>query len=145
MAEAKAKRDLCRRYCAAFRRELSPVPRLRRRAVRDMRASLEDYLDCTPDAAWSDLERDFGRPRQAAENILNNLDATQLRLEARHLRWRRVFLLAVLGAALAYVLLGCGRLIISRVMQPGYVVIGPAVVDEDPMPTNTPIEPRSFV
>lgn len=137
--------SLCRRYCAALRRELSPAPHLRRRAISDMQNSLEEFLDMNPNASWQDLEKEFGTPHQAAENILNSLDSNQIRRESRYFSWRRILLITVFVAALAYVLLGCGRIVVSRIMHPSYVVVGSAVVDEGPMPTNTPIEERGLI
>lgn len=137
--------SLCRRYCRNLKRELSPAPQLRRRAVRDMQNSLEEFVDHNPHVSWADLEKEFGTPREAAENILNSLDSQQIRQEARLFRWRRIFLVSVFIIAAAYVLLGCGRLVISRVMHPSYVVVESAVVDEGPMPTNTPVEERGSI
>ena len=136
---------LCHQYCKALWRELSPAPQLRRRAVRDMENSLTEFIEREPEATLDGIEKEFGSPREAAENILNSLDSMQIRKEAKQFRWRRIFLVSIMVIALSYVLLGCGRLIISRIMQPGFVVVGSAVVDEGPMPTNTPIEERGLV
>lgn len=129
---------LCRRYCKLLHRELAAAPQLRRRAVQDTRASLEEYLERNPAAAWDDLTAEFGTPRQAAEQILGSLDAEQIRREARRFRWRRLVALTIVGLGLAYVLFFFGRLAINRLMTPAYIVIGPAVEMEGPIPTNPP-------
>ena len=140
MAEAKTRSAarLRKRYCAALRKELASVPQLRRRALQDMRRSLDEYLEQNPAATWADLEGEFGSPRQAADHILNSLDAEQIKREARHFRWRRVAAFAIVGLGLAYALFLCGRLAINHLMTPDYVVIGPAVEMEGPIPTSPP-------
>lgn len=139
-AQTRSAARLRKRYCAALRKELASVPQLRRRTLQDMRRSLDEYLEQNPAATWADLEREFGSPRQAADHILNSLDAEQIKREARHFRWRRVAALAIVGLGLAYALFLCGRLAINWVMKPGYVIIEEAEVIEGPIPTNTPVE-----
>lgn len=136
---------LCRRYCKLLHRELAPAPQLRRRAVQDTRASLEEYLERNPAAAWDDLTAEFGTPRQAAEQILGSLDAEQIRREARRFRWRRIAALTVILLALIYVVFYCGRLAINKITHPGYVVIEEAEIIEGPIPTNTPAEGDSLL
>lgn len=131
---------LCRRYCAALRRELAAAPQLRRRALRDMRRSIDEYLAQHPAATMADLEQEFGSPQQAADNILNALDAEQIKREARRFRWRRIIVYIILGLALAYIFFYCGRLAVNRLTGPGYVIIEPAEVVDGPIPTNTPVE-----
>ena len=87
-AQTRSAARLRKRYCAALRKELASVPQLRRRALQDMRRSLDEYLEQNPAATWADLEGEFGSPRQAADHILNSLDAEQIKREARHFRWR---------------------------------------------------------
>lgn len=135
---------LCRRYCKLLHRELAAAPQLRRRAVQDTRASLEEYLERNPAAGWDDLTAEFGTPRQAAEQILGSLDAEQIRREVRRFRWRRIAALTVILLALIYVIFYCGRIAVNKITQPGYVVIGPAVEIEGPIPTNTPAEKNPF-
>lgn len=139
-AQTRSAARLRKRYCAALRKELASVPQLRRRTLQDMRRSLDEYLEQNPAATWADLEREFGSPRQAADHILNSLDAEQIKREARRFRWRRVAALAIVGLGLAYALFLCGRLAINWVMKPGYVIIEEAEVIEGPIPTNTPVE-----
>lgn len=139
-AQTRSAARLRKRYCAALRKELASVPQLRRRALQDMRRSLDEYLEQNPAATWADLEGEFGSPRQAADHILNSLDAEQIKREARHFRWRRVAAFAIVGLGLAYALFLCGRLAINWVMKPGYVIIEEAEVIEGPIPTNTPVE-----
>lgn len=140
MTETQSRSDarLRKRYCAALRKELASVPQLRHRALRDMRRSLDEYLEQNPASTWADLEEEFGSPKQAADTLLNSLDAEQIRREARRFRWRRVVALTIVGLGLAYVLFFFGRLAINRLMTPAYVVIGPAVEMEGPIPTNPP-------
>lgn len=146
MTNAKTNGELlCHQYCKALWRELSPAPQLRKRAVRDMKNSLSEFVEHNPDVTWDDIEKEFGSPHDSAENILNSLDSKQIRKEAKRFRWRRIFLVSILVIAMSYVLLSCGRLVISRIMQPGFVVVESAIVDEGPMPTNTPIEERGLV
>lgn len=135
---------LCRRYCAVLRRELAAAPQLRRRALRDMRRSIDEYLAQHPAATMADLEQEFGSPQQAADNILNALDAEQIKREARRFRWRRIVMGTILGLAMVYVLFCFGRIAVNKITQPGYVVIEEAVVDEGPIPTNTPVEERAL-
>lgn len=139
MIESQANtNELCRRYCKLLHRELAAVPQLRRRAIRDIRTSLEDYLEQTPTATWQDLIAAFGAPSHVAEQFLNSLDAKQIRREAKRYRWRRVLLYTVVGLTLAYVLFYCGRLAINRLTEPDYVVIGSAQIHEGPLPTSPP-------
>ena len=143
-AQTRSAARLRKRYCAALRKELASVPQLRRRTLQDMRRSLDEYLEQNPAATWADLEGEFGSPRQAADHILNSLDAEQIKREARRFRWRRVAALAIVGLGLAYALFLCGRLAINWVMKPGYVIIEEAEVIEGPIPTNTPVEGNSL-
>ena len=69
---------------------MAPLPQLRRRTRRDMRASLEEYLARNPAAGWDDLVEAFGTPEQAAENVLNGMDAGQILAEAKRYSWRRL-------------------------------------------------------
>lgn len=143
-AQTRSAARLRKRYCAALRKELASVPQLRRRALQDMRRSLDEYLEQNPAATWADLEGEFGSPRQAADHILNSLDAEQIKREARHFRWRRVAVVTILGLTLIYVLFCFGRIAVNKITQPGYVIIEEAEVIEGPIPTNTPVEGNSL-
>ena len=129
---------LRKRYCKELRKELSDAPQLRGRAVRDIQNSLDEYLEKNPAAGWLELEQTFGSPKQAADNILNDLDVKQIKQEAKRFRWRWIAMITIIGVAMVYALFYCGRLIINRFAVPNSVVIGPAVVDEEPIPTNPP-------
>lgn len=105
---ARAAADLMRRYTRAFARAMAPLPQLRRRTRRDMRASLEEFLARSPAAAWDDLVEAFGTPEQAAENVLNGMDAGQILAEAKRYGWRRLAAIVVIGLAWAGLALCCG-------------------------------------
>ena len=52
---ARAAADLMRRYTCALARAMAPLPQLRRRTRRDMRASLEEFLARSPAAGWEEV------------------------------------------------------------------------------------------
>ena len=72
------KQKLCRRYCRELRRALVCVPELRERTLAQLTESVEEYLDEHPTADYQELVRVFGTPAQAAENVLNEMDAKQV-------------------------------------------------------------------
>lgn len=72
------KQKLCRRYCRELRRALACVPELRERTLAQLTESIEEYLDEHPTADYQELVRVFGTPAQAAENVLNEMDAKQV-------------------------------------------------------------------
>lgn len=115
---ARAAADLMRRYTCAFARAMAPLPQLRRRTRRDMRASLEEYLARNPAAGWDDLVEAFGTPEQAAENVLNGMDASQILAEAQRYSWRRLAAIVVIGLAWAGLALCCGLTFVQLATQP---------------------------
>lgn len=74
----QAEQKLCRRYCRELRRVLACVPELRERTLAQLTESIEEYLDEHPTAEYQELVRVFGTPAQAAENVLNEMDAKQV-------------------------------------------------------------------
>ena len=74
----QAEQKLCRRYCRELRRALVCVPELRERTLAQITESVEEYLDEHPTADYQELVRVFGTPVQAAENVLNEMDAKQV-------------------------------------------------------------------
>lgn len=115
---ARAAADLMRRYTRAFARAMAPLPQLRRRTRRDMRASLEEFLARSPAAGWDDLVEAFGTPEQAAENVLNGMDAGQILAEAKRYGWRRLAAIIVIGLAWAGLALCCGLSFVQLATQP---------------------------
>ena len=115
---ARAAADLMRRYTCAFARAMAPLPQLRRRTRRDMRASLEEFLARSPAAGWDDLVEAFGTPEQAAENVLNGMDASQILAEAQRYSWRRLAAIVVIGLAWAGLALCCGLTFVQLATQP---------------------------
>ena len=84
------KQKLCRRYCQELRRALACVPELRERTLAQLAESIEEYLDEHPTADYQELVRVFGTPAQAAENVLNEMDAKQVQQLLKKYQWRRV-------------------------------------------------------
>lgn len=118
-------------YCADLYRALGDVPQLRRRAMRDMRQSIDEYLVRNPEASCLDLVKEFGTPEEAAANMLNAMDAEQIREEGKRFRWRKILVAIAVGMALVYAVFYCARLAINIATQPNeYVVISQPVVEE---------------
>ena len=115
---ACAAADLMRRYTRAFARAMAPLPQLRRRTRRDMRASLEEFLARSPAAGWEEVVEAFGTPEQAAENVLNGMDAGQILAEAKRYGWRRLAAIVVIGLAWAGLALCCGLSFVQLATQP---------------------------
>lgn len=141
MAEAVKNRErrLREGYCSDLYHALEPAPQLRRRAMRDMRQSIDEYLARNPEASCLDLVKEFGTPEEAAANMLNAMDAEQIRREAKHYRWRKWVAFAAIGVAFVFAVMRCSQLIINLANQPEqYVVVGPAVEDSEPLPTSEP-------
>lgn len=115
---ARAAADLMRRYTRAFARAMAPLPQLRRRTRRDMRASLEEFLARSPAAGWEEVVEAFGTPEQAAENVLNGMDAGQILAEAKRYGWRRLAAIIVIGLAWAGLALCCGLSFVQLATQP---------------------------
>lgn len=133
MSEAarNQERRLREGYCSDLYRALETTPRLRRRAMRDMRQSIDEYLARNPEASCLDLVEEFGTPEEAAANMLNAMDAEQIREEGKTFRWRKVLAVLVIGLALVYAVFYCTRLAINIATQPNeYVVISQPVVEE---------------
>lgn len=86
----QAEQKLCRRYCRELRRALVCVPELRERTLAQITESMEEYLDEHPTADYQELVRVFGTPAQAAENVLNEMDAKQVQQLLKKYQWRRV-------------------------------------------------------
>ena len=70
----QAEQKLCRRYCRELRRALVCVP---------------------------ELVRAFGTPAQAAENVLNEMDAKQVQQLLKKYQWRRVLAIVLAGLLIA--------------------------------------------
>ena len=115
---ARAAADLMRRYTRAFARAMAPLPQLRRRTRRDMRASLEEFLARSPAAGWEEVVEAFGTPEQAAQNVLNGMDASQILTEAQRYSWRRLAAIVVIGLAWAGLALCCGLSFVQLATQP---------------------------
>lgn len=115
---ARAAADLMRRYTRAFARAMAPLPQLRRRTRRDMRASLEEFLARSPAAGWEEVVEAFGTPHPAAENVLNGMDAGQILAEAKRYGWRRLAAIIVIGLAWAGLALCCGLSFVQLATQP---------------------------
>ena len=94
------KQKLCRRYCRELRRALVCVPELRERTLAQITESIEEYLDEHPTADYQELVRVFGTPAQAAENVLNEMDAKQVQQLTELLFSSREALEEQLGLAL---------------------------------------------
>lgn len=87
-----------------------------------------------------ELNRVFGTPAQAAQEMLGNLDAAQIQKQMAQYRWRRIAALVIVGLVLAFSLLQVGRFLVDRYVNPPIVLVtGSAVVDEEPLPTDTPV------
>lgn len=96
------KQKLCRRYCRELRRALACVPELRERTLAQLTESIEEYLDEHPTADYQELVRVFGTPAQAAENVLNEMDAKQvLQQLLKKYQWRRVLAIVLAGLLIA--------------------------------------------
>ena len=96
----QAEQKLCRRYCRELRRALVCVPELRERTLAQITESMEEYLDEHPTADYQELVRAFGTPAQAAENVLNEMDAKQVQQLTELLFSSREALEEQLGLAL---------------------------------------------
>lgn len=95
------KQKLCRRYCRELRRALVCVPELRERTLAQLTESIEEYLDEHPTADYQELVRVFGTPAQAAENVLNEMDAKQVQQLLKKYQWRRVLAIVLAGLLIA--------------------------------------------
>lgn len=95
------KQKLCRRYCRELRRALACVPELRERTLAQLTESIEEYLDEHPTADYQELARVFGTPAQAAENVLNEMDAKQVQQLLKKYQWRRVLAIVLAGLLIA--------------------------------------------
>ena len=72
--------------------------------------------------------------------MLGNLDAAQIQKQMAQYRWRRIAALVIVGLVLAFSLLQVGRFLVDRYVNPPIVLVtGSAVVDEEPLPTDTPV------
>ena len=97
----QAEQKLCRRYCRELRRALVCVPELRERTLAQITESMEGYLDEHPTADYQELVRVFGTPAQAAENVLNEMDAKQVQQLLKKYQWRRVLAIVLAGLLIA--------------------------------------------
>ena len=97
----QAEQKLCRRYCRELRRALVCVPELRERTLAQITESMEEYLDEHPTADYQELVRAFGTPAQAAENVLNEMDAKQVQQLLKKYQWRRVLAIVLAGLLIA--------------------------------------------
>ena len=97
----QAEQKLCRRYCRELRRALVCVPELRERTLAQITESIEEYLDEHPTADYQELVRAFGTPAQAAENVLNEMDAKQVQQLLKKYQWRRVLVIVLVGVLIA--------------------------------------------
>lgn len=97
----QAEQKLCRRYCRELRRALVCVPELRERTLAQLTESIEEYLDEHPTADYQELVRVFGTPAQAAENVLNEMDAKQVQQLLKKYQWRRVLAIILVGLLVA--------------------------------------------
>ena len=131
---------LRRQYCRELRRAMSFAPDLGKRCAAQMEESLASYLDEHPEATMEELNRVFGTPAQAAQEMLGNLDAAQIQKQMAQYRWRRIAARVIVGLVLAFSLLQVGRFLVDRYVNPPIVLVtGSAVVDEEPLPTDTPV------
>ena len=95
------KQKLCRRYCRELRRALACVPELRERTLTQLTESIEEYLDGHPTADYQELVQVFGTPAQAAENVLNEMDAKQVQQILKKYQWRKVLAIVLAGVLVA--------------------------------------------
>lgn len=131
------KQKLCRRYCRELRRALACVPELRERTLAQLTESIEEYLDEHPTAEYQELVRVFGTPAQAAENVLNEMDAKQVQQILKKYQWRRVLAIVLAGILIACAVfwLTCELVYwFQKLMHPSYYVIGPAIETSGSLP-----------
>lgn len=118
---------------------LAMVPAMRAKLLPELEDALCSYAEEHPDAGYDELCRRFGTPEQFASDLLAHMDGGQLQSQLKHYRWRNVILAVAAILVIGYVVLSLGRLAINWANQPEqYVIIGPAVEDEGPIPTNPP-------
>lgn len=133
----QAEQKLCRRYCRELRRALVCVPELRERTLAQITESVEEYLDEHPTADYQELVRVFGTPAQAAENVLNEMDAKQVQQLLKKYQWRRVLAIVLAGLliACAICLIAYGAFYLYRhFFVVSYIWEGPAVEIDGPLP-----------
>lgn len=128
----------CRDYCRRLRRALHDLPDLQRRLVPQTEEAIWEYLEQNPDADEDELLDRFGLPEQAAMSVIAALEPEELQKRLRRYRRRRLAVWLAVIAALAYAIGSCIKLEISYIGDDGYGVIGPAIVDEGPLPPDTP-------
>lgn len=135
--KATAQNGLCRRYCRELRRALACVPELRDRTVVQMTDSLEEYLEDHPEADYHQLVQEFGTPEQAAENVLNELDAKQVQQALKRYRWQRTAAIVLAGILIALAIAWAAFGLFGWFqdsMNPPYIIEGPAVEYTGPLP-----------
>lgn len=131
-------RRFCRSYCRRLRRALHDLPDLQRRLVPQTRDAIQDHLEQHPNATEEELYQLFGLPEQAAMTLIATLDPKELQERLNRYRRRRLVVWLVVAAALAYAIASCIRLEWVYAHDDGYGVVGPAIVDVGPLPTDTP-------
>lgn len=129
---------LARQYCKQVRHHLACSASIHKPILEQLNESILSYLDEHPDSDLQGLYTHFGSPENFAADILEGLDGKQIQTQVSRYRWRRILVILILGLALLYCVFYCARLTINWIFQPGYVVIGPAVEDEGPIPTSPP-------
>ena len=131
------KQKICRRYCRELRRALACVPELRERTLAQLAESIEEYLDEHPAADYRELVQVFGTPAQAAENVLNEMDAKQVQQLLKKYQWRRVLAIVLAGLliACAICLIAYGAVYLySHFIVESFFWKGPAVEIDGPLP-----------
>ena len=123
-------RCTCKRYlkiCPAADRALC--------SLRHRSQFFQFFLRATAD--YQELVRVFGTPAQAAENVLNEMDAKQVQQFLKKYQWRRVLAIVLAGLliACAICLIAYGVFYLYRhFFVVSYIWEGPAVEIDGPLP-----------
>lgn len=134
-ATIRSSKTLTQQYCRKLHRALAALPEMRDRTVSQMTESILTYLDEHPDADYAALVETFGTPEQAAENVMNNMDAAQVKKALGRHRRRQFLTVALVCVILAGVVWAAGSHIVYAVkgiIDPPYIVV--TVGESDSLP-----------
>lgn len=113
---------LLQQYRTKLMQSMAAVPAMQNSTVAQMTDSIATYLDEHPQADYSDLVQVFGTPEQAAECLLNDMDAEQIKNALASYRWKKQFLILAAGILAAVLIWFAGinfsRFIGDRIPEP---------------------------
>lgn len=119
----KSREKQIKKYCQSISWELYCPPTAKKRIMSAIRENIAAYLEENPDAAFEDIQKHFGTPRQIAASYIEELEMPEL---VRKLNVRRSILTVLcvtLGVCALLLLVALIVVVVGTLLGSNYYVV----------------------